>query len=373
MLRYTISEGIMKNIIKNIALLFSSILFGFIILEIVLRFYNPLTTRIRGDEILLPVYHNYVIENKDTDKLDNPIIYTRNSIGFRGEEPPHNLSEYLSIITIGGSTTECLYLSDDKTWSYLLERKLKKDFSPLWLNNAGLDGHSTFGHMILLRDYVVELKPTIALFLFGINDIGSTKCPIFEKDDDIKDILARKSEVASLLLNIYRIVKAKSKELGHTIVNLHEKETIDFPEEEIQKELTRHEKEYIKSYEARLLKIIDICRKNNIDPVFVTQPYLLGDVVDEYTGIYLGNIKAGQYNGIFYWRILDLYNRTTQRIAKENGVFVIDLANELPKNSEYFYDYMHYSNKGAEKISEILYVELKKYMKDKYKDFSLND
>jgi len=356
----------MKNAIKNISLLFASILFCFIIFEILLRFYNPFATRIRGNKILLPVYHKYVIENKETDKLDSPIIYTRNSIGFRGEEPPDNLNEHLSIITVGGSTTECLYLSDDKTWSYLLGKRLKETFGPLWLNNAGLDGHSTFGHIILLQDYLVELKPKIVLFLIGLNDIGSTKCPIFEKDDDPKDILARKSEVASFLLNSYRVIKAKSKQLGHTIMNLQEAETISFSEEEIQKELTRYEKDYIKSYETRLLKIIEISRKNKIDPIFVTQPFLLGDVVDEYTGIYLGDIKHGEHSGIFSWRILDLYNRATKRIAEENDVFVIDLANKLPKNSEYFYDYLHYSNKGAVKISEILYVALKKHIRNNY-------
>lgn len=353
----------MKNILKNLLLLFSSIIFCFIILEIALKYYNPFPMRIRGEKIELPVYHKYVINNNKTDKLDNPIIYTRNSLGFRGEEPPSDLNEYLSIITIGGSTTECLYLSDDKTWSYLLGEKLKEEFNPLWLNNAGLDGHSTYGHIILLNDYVVDLRPKVIIFLIGINDVEQTNHPIFPKDDDIKNILAQKSDLVAFLLNIFRIIKAQTKNLGHNIIDLKEEETINLSEEEIQKELLKYKNECLGSYEKRLSIIIDICKRHQIEPIFVTQPMLLGDTIDESSGIYLGNIKSGRRNGILYWKMLELYNNTTIKMAKENNILVIDLANILPKDSKYFYDFMHFSNKGAEEVARILFVELKEHLK----------
>lgn len=58
------------------------------------------------------------------------------------------LKSYLTIISVGGSTTECFYISDDKTWTHILGMKLKSVFTRVWINNAGLDGHSTFGHII---------------------------------------------------------------------------------------------------------------------------------------------------------------------------------------------------------------------------------
>ncbi len=359
----------MKNIVKNILLLFFSIFVCFIILEIALRFYNPLASRVKGNKIILPVYHRYVIKNKKTNKLDNPIVYTKNSLGFRGEEPPDNLDEYLSILTVGGSTTECLYLSDNGTWSYLLEQKLKKTFRPLWLNNAGLDGHSTHGHIVLLEDYLIKLRPKIVLFLIGINDVSMEEAPYLKNERELREVLAENFEVASLILNIYRVAKAESKQLTHKVINLQETSTVAFSEEEIRKELAKIEKDYIESYEKRLLKIIDICRKSKIDPVFITQPFLLGDSFDKSTGIYLGNIKFRQYNGKLFWKIIELYNRTTKKTAKENNIFVIDLASKFPKDFEYFYDYSHYSNKGAEKASEILALGLEKYLKDNYRDF----
>ena len=46
----------------------------------------------------------------------------------------------------------------------------KLAYELVWLNNAGLDGHSTFGHEILLRSHIIKLKPDMIIFLTGIND-----------------------------------------------------------------------------------------------------------------------------------------------------------------------------------------------------------
>ena len=40
-------------------------------------------------------------------------------------------------------------------------------------NNAGLDGATTYRHLILMEDYVVTLRPKVVLFLIGINDVGA--------------------------------------------------------------------------------------------------------------------------------------------------------------------------------------------------------
>jgi hypothetical protein len=35
----------------------------------------------------------------------------------------------------------------------------------VWVNNAGLDGATTYRHPILMEDYVVKLRPQVELFL----------------------------------------------------------------------------------------------------------------------------------------------------------------------------------------------------------------
>ncbi len=42
------------------------------------------------------------------------------------------------------------------------------------------------------------------------------------------------------------------------------------------------------------------------------------------------------------------------RNMRSNGVAVIDLASAMPKDSKYYYDFMHYTNAGAEKVASII-------------------
>ena len=93
--------------------------------------------------------------------------------GSGARSRPPDFARDLTIVTVGGSTTECFDLAEDKTWPHDLGVKLQRDFKHLWLNNAGLSGNSTFGHAILMQDYLVKLKPKVVIFLVGINDLGS--------------------------------------------------------------------------------------------------------------------------------------------------------------------------------------------------------
>src|SRR5258708_39980862 len=80
--------------------------------ELLLHIYNPLPFRVRGNRIILPVHQRYTFRNEGASKLDPVTYHTKNSLGFRGPDPPKDVSTRLSVLTIGGSTTECLFLTD---------------------------------------------------------------------------------------------------------------------------------------------------------------------------------------------------------------------------------------------------------------------
>src|SRR5580704_17588568 len=104
-------KGFKKHVSKLLYMLYFFI-FIFIALEIFLRIYNPFHFRLKGDRILLPINQEVRIRNTINPKLDSLIINTRNALGFRGPDTPANFRQVLSIITVGGSTTECRFLSD---------------------------------------------------------------------------------------------------------------------------------------------------------------------------------------------------------------------------------------------------------------------
>ncbi len=149
----------MRRIVFRILAVSLGTLVGLMLLEVSLRYFPPVQLRIRGGRIALPLNQRTVFKNTTISKVDAEITQTRNSIGFRGADPPSDFSRKLSVVTVGGSTTECYYLSDNLTWPEQLRQRLDPQFSDLWLNNAGLDGHTTFGHQRLFDQYLVTLRP----------------------------------------------------------------------------------------------------------------------------------------------------------------------------------------------------------------------
>ncbi len=378
--------------IKNVFLLFFGCLVGFVMLEVFLRLFNPIDFRVEGDKIVLPANVNYTFNVGKLQKLDEVIHYSRNSIGFRGEEMPDRAEGHLKIITVGGSTTECLYLSDDKTWSHDLCQKLKEKFRYIWLNNAGLDGHSTYGHIKLLEEYLVDLKPKpdVLLFLVGVNDMGrltkttpdemlSNKVEgvdyqyyilkdwkVWAEDWTLLRRAAYHSKVFSLALNLSRYFQAKEQGLTHKGLDFATLKTVDMTPDDKEKHLSVIKKS-LREYRKRLKKLVNLSRSNRIKPVFVTQPEVFGDVVDDVTKRYLGNLEAANgMNGNFHWEILELYNDITREVGKEENILVIDLAREMPKSTRYFYDGIHYGNKGAQKVAEIIDKNLTPFLAKEY-------
>jgi hypothetical protein len=340
----------------------------FVLLEIGLRIYNPFHFRLKGDKILLPVNQREIITNTINPKLDALIVNTRNSLGFRGPEPPRDWSHYLTIITIGGSTTECHFLNDDNTWSFLLGKDLADSLPDCWLNNAGLDGHSTFGHEVMLNDYVKKLRPSVVLFLTGINDV-ETEGPLFHDKlstrnayPDFRHFIVNNSEVLSLALNIARGWRAqKFNNTTNAMLVLDSSRRLMLPDTVIRARLGR-QAPYLAAYRQRLTELADTCLVWHILPIFLTQPNLFGVGKDPVTGVDLENFPTDptdvEMNGKLIWEMLEEYNDVVRSVGSEKKVPVVDLARLIPKNSLYFYDMSHFTNRGAEEVSLVLAAAL---------------
>jgi lysophospholipase L1-like esterase len=374
----------LNNTGKNLLVLLISLTLFLGACELILRVYNPLGFRIKGNKIILPINKKEIIHHEHgLGKLDKIVVRQSNSLGFRGPEPPADFSQALTIVTVGGSTTECFDLAEDKTWSHRLGIDLQHDFKHLWLNNAGLSGNSTFGHYILIKDYLVKLKPKVVIFLVGINDLGIRD----ERDFDqrIHGFNARSlerflasaavhSELAAATLNLYRFYFPKSVMIN----NQSDPQETDFnklPPFKVSQAaravmMKDHRDHYLGPYKARLERLMTICREHNIVPVLLTQPVLYGKGVDEATGVDLDHrFVARDMDGATAWQVLELYNDVTREVGRERGVLVIDLARQMPKNSLYFYDLMHYTNAGAARMAEIIAAPLTPFLAQKFPSF----
>lgn len=347
-----------------------------VLLEVALRIYNPVPVRLKGESIVLPINQEIILKN-DFDCFDSTIVHTKNSLGFRGPEKPQNFEEYESIIAVGGSTTECYFVSDDKVWTQVAQDILQRNTPKIWINNAGLNGHSTFGHSILLRDHVARIKPKSILFLIGVNDIGREDLGGFDKailknkyvsssESKVKNFLktaANNSEVFNLMFNIAKSLDARDKQIFiDKVLVLNPKDTLSLNESYITEKLKEQDR-FIENYVKRVQDLHQQCTNSGIEPIFMTQPYLFGEGTDPVTGTDLAKYKLDdERNGELAWRRLDKYNDALREYCIQNSLFLIDTAEKLPKSSEYFYDEMHYTNAGSIRIGQIVANELANHL-----------
>jgi lysophospholipase L1-like esterase len=336
----------------------------------------------------LPVYYHYNFELKNARKLDKVVSHTKNSLGFRGEEMPEELEKYLSIVSVGGSTTEDFFMTDGKTWTAHLGKKLRESFNPIWINNAGLDGHSSFGHTILMNAYISKIKPKVVLFLVGSNDRGLESMQRFDsglKNGLTLEITSVKaflrtagnySEVLALSYNLYRYLKKIDVSYSGNEVNMKKVKVLEIQKEKeleiINEKFKEHKENYLEGYSIRLKNLIKISRENNIRPVLITQPALYGNEIDDITKVDLGKIAVEGANGKIAWKIFELYNDITREVGRAQKVLVIDLAKEMPKSSRYYYDYYHFTNTGTEKVAEIIHNKLQPFLESNFSNYSKN-
>lgn len=349
----------------------------FLLLEIGLRIYNPFHFRLKGNRIVLPANQKQIITNRINPKLDPLIINTRNSLGFRGPElPDTGGAGLLKIITIGGSTTECHFLNDNKTWPYLLGAKLSDSLKGCWLNNAGLDGHSTFGHIVLLNGVVKQLKPSVVIFLTGINDVENSGPTFHDRLNtrgavaDWKHYIFENSEVLNLALNLVRGWRAqKFNNTTNANIVLDSLERRPLPDAVVQSRMAL-QRPYLDAYRSRLLQLVDTCLAWHIIPVLMTQPNLFGVGKDPVTRadleMYPTDSKDHDMNGKLIWEMLERYNDEVRWVCDEKGAVLIDLARMVPKNSLYYYDMSHFTNEGAMLVAKAVAGQLTPVLRRKF-------
>ena len=122
---------------------------------------------------------------------------------------------------------------------------------------------------------------------------------------------------------------------------------------------------YLNQYRQRISEMIALCKAGNVKPILITQPSMFGNYTDSATMMNMANKIIPDAdpvtNAAIMEKVLGLYNNVVRSFGNE--VKVIDLALLMPKNSNYYYDFIHYTNAGCAKIAAILSIELIPFLK----------
>ncbi|MCB0795341.1 MAG: SGNH/GDSL hydrolase family protein [Flavobacteriales bacterium] len=356
------------NAVKRVGYGLFLVAFTLLVAELLLRTTDPFGIRIRGDRITLDAKVVHTFRNEQLPDVDSLVHLGRNAIGFRGPDPPADLSTRLSIVAVGGSTTECMYLSDGQDWPSLLAKLLAADMPQVWVNNAGLDGHSTFGHRILLEDHILPLKPDVVLLLVGANELGRRDIGRFDRyqlrDRSIRGIFGEMELVHSF--QAWRMARAaKEQGVGHGSISLNvDAPRREIPHEQLVLELDA-ERPLVEAYKERLTGLVKLIQANGSLPVLMTQPSLFTAAFDPVTGVDLSRYPWQEHsNGAALAAKLAMYNESTLQVGRELQLPVIDLAATMKVSSREFYDAFHFTRTGSRVVSALVAEGLRPYLAD---------
>ncbi|WP_420571742.1 SGNH/GDSL hydrolase family protein [Kordia sp.] len=274
------------------------------------------------------------------------------------------------IVAFGGSTTICSVLSQEKTWTALLDKKLGGSY---WVGNFARSGHSSNHHVLQFQHILdkPELKDAeIALILVGVNDcrgyLISQEKYMYMPELNIKRMAFRHVPNSELPfpknLTLFKLAKQAEQRIS---LLTQKRRPIDYLEqfENTSEPLTKLPDltAGLNHYENNLKKIIAEAKKRNISVIFITQPTIWQkNLSDKYKTLLAARAhynKTPLYTGEALDEIMTTFNKRLITVCNRYNIPVIDL--QLPKNQTIFYDDMHFNEPGAEVVAEKVYRFLK--------------
>jgi len=304
------------------------------------------------DKILVP-RNAHVIYHIDTPTGKRDVLYTTDAFGLRGK---HARPADIDVLTIGGSTTNQARITDGETWQDVMTERFAADGRRLIVSSAGVDGHSTVGHIksfSLWLNHVPGLKPKWILAYIGINDrhIRPEKDRLALHEIDVS--LKRRITENSAIYQLYRIVRGMIEAEAYDVA--HMRKGTGAPERRqpfAPPPATAKQQQALAAYEARIRALNAEILRFGARPIYVTQPlahaYRDGDDIITREGM-----QPADY--FWMWRL----NARLMRVCAALKAVCIDLESELKFEPSEFYDFVHNTPAGAEKIGAYLYRELK--------------
>jgi hypothetical protein len=291
-------------------------------------------------------------------------VYRRDALGFRG---PGVDPARIGVLTIGGSTTNQLYLPEEATWQAVLERFLRQAGHDVVVANAGIDGQSTAGMIADLDFWLLEmpaLKPHLVLAYVGINDVyksGPATAHAGGREDprqmlrdnlrhsNLKYEIEQRSALVRLWTTVAGSIQADRARLRHHAVDFAAAHWTDQPHQAVWQ--PDQLKVNLAAYKDRLERMAGLIESMGAIPIFITQTradYHLEN------GRLTGIAEGDGPNGVDRGRALTLFNAATLEVCRYRHVICLDLATELQFSEGDFYDYEHNTPQGAEKVGRWL-------------------
>jgi lysophospholipase L1-like esterase len=275
------------------------------------------------------------------------VTYIRDRYGLRGLNYP---TSKLELMTVGGSTTDQIYITEGATWQDVIHSR-----TGIVTANAGVEGMTSRGHIVAVEDWLHRLPdshPRYFLHYVGVND---APLPSFPPPWDSWARQLRPRSAIWHAVTKFRDWLADPIVVNHAAVHAWKVS----PGEWIKAEVDRSGiSEYVeRTFKPNLRRLLDIHRRNGETAIFVVQPANPLFVKRELDTVFVAHPDPD----IVKWAVaLDEINSATGAVCHEQPerCRFIDRAPAILFEPADFYDLIHYTPSGARKIGEFLAREL---------------
>lgn len=280
------------------------------------------------------------------------LIRTNNDGFIIGPNDAANSNEKIDIIFFGGSTTECFYLDEDKRFPYEVSQQLK-----VGVLNGGVSGNHSLHSILSLIGKGLPYKPKHIVLMHGINDLRTLSMTLsYWGEPSGRGII--QIEGSDGRSESYRTLRAFKNifipNLWHKIQHLFQGSSKSSDEWAGYRTKTHAYSEvefvFTEQFTASLKSFVRIVRAWGIEPVLMTQFNRI-HADDQF----VRSIYESVPQPINFDNFVDLYqkaNQITRRVAKEEGVYLIDLDKEIPSTSRYIYDAVHLTEDGSQLVAK---------------------
>jgi len=267
-----------------------------------------------------------------------------------------------SVVFLGGSTTECLYVDAENRFPYvvgaILEQETGKKINSY---NGAMAGANSLNALDVLVNKVMPLQPRVVVFMENINDLSTLlyEGTYWNRNTSRSPIeTLKKSKLVGKLLKEICIPN-----LNYAYRNLKSM-FVSEPGDEFAgvrgKKLQVDQDMLTREFAMNLQTIVDVCQIRGIVPVLMTQGNRITGHPDPVVAAYVNRFR--QDTGLSYREfkeIYDAFNETIRRVGRRNQVTVIDLAAAVPPDKYHFYDMVHFNDRGSRYAAGLIAARLK--------------
>jgi len=292
------------------------------------------------------------------------VRYSRDEHGLRGD---YTDPSRIDILTIGGSTTNQLYVDDEQTWQAHLRRFLAAAGHPAVVVNAAVDGQSTRGHIALFDRWfpsIPNLHARWILAYVGINDTAVDGAEQWDQMESPEPSRRLRYWILnnSALYNLFRTARGMFKAYNAKLVHgtpIYDGQTWErfLPVGESPPAASRAAD--LAAFEDRLRRLVRRIREAGAEAILVSQPTAEFRIRDGWVWV------VRQPNGVLDsggYETMAAFNRVTMTVCRELEAICLDLAAAVAFGDGDFYDRLHNTPQGTEKIGRHLADRLQEHL-----------